>query len=131
MSGFDFSGWGGTIAGVSVKEYAMHWAMMLRFYGDEILAANAGLDEKLLVRALVRVLGIADDDGLPHLSDYHYPDPNEAHPCGTRRSPARFSRRKRKPETRPSSPSLTVTGLRKISAADSPPRIRQERMDSG
>ena len=83
VSGFDFSGWGGTIAGVSVKEYAMHWAMMLRFYGDEILAANAGLDEKLLVCALVRVLGIADDDGLPHLSDYHYPEPNEPHPCGT------------------------------------------------
>lgn len=84
VSGFDFSGWGRTIAGVSVKEYAMHWAMMLRFYGDAILKANAGLDEKLLVRALVRVLGIADDGGLPHLADYHYPEPDEPHPCGTR-----------------------------------------------
>lgn len=83
VSGFDFSGWGKTIAGVSVKEYAMHWAMMLRFYGDTLLAANPGLDEKLLVRALVRVLDIADDDGLPHLKDYHYPEPNEPHPCGT------------------------------------------------
>ena len=84
VSGFALGDWGGTIAGVSVKEYAMHWAMMLRFYGDEILAANAGLDEKLLVRALVRMLEIADDDGLPNLADYHYPEPNEPHPCGTR-----------------------------------------------
>ena len=83
VSGFEFSGWGQTISGVSVKEYAMHWAMMLRFYGDAILATNAGLDEALLVRALVRVLDIADDDGLPHLADYHYPEPNEPHPCGT------------------------------------------------
>lgn len=82
VSGFDFSGWRKTIAGVSVKEYAMHWAMMLRFYGDTIHAANPGLDEALLVRALVRVLDIADDDGLPHLNDYHYPEPNEPHPCG-------------------------------------------------
>ena len=82
-SGFPFDGWQGEIAGASVKEYAMHWAMMLRFYGDEILAANSGLDEKLLVRSLVRVLGIADDAGLPHLADYHYPEPDEAHPCGT------------------------------------------------
>lgn len=84
VSGFDFRGWGRVIAGVSVKEYAMHWAMMVRFYGDAILKANAGLDEGLLVRALVRVLGIADDTGLPHLSDYHYPEPDEPHPCGTR-----------------------------------------------
>ena len=83
VSGFDFSGWSKTIAGVSVKEYAMHWAMMLRFYGDEILAANEGLDERLLVRALVHLLDIADEDGLPHLADYHYPEPNEPHPCGT------------------------------------------------
>lgn len=84
VSGFPFAGWQGEIAGASVKEYAMHWAMMLRFYGDEILTANRGLDETLLVRALVRVLGIADDEGLSHLADYHYPEPNEAHPCGTR-----------------------------------------------
>lgn len=29
------------------------------------------------------MLDIADDDGLPHLADYHYPEPNEPHPCGT------------------------------------------------
>ncbi len=54
-----------------------------RTRAQDILAANPGLDEALLVRALVRVLDIADDDGLPHLKDYHYPEPNEPHPCGT------------------------------------------------
>ncbi len=84
ISGFSYSGWEGILAGVSVKEYTMHWAMMIRFYGDAILKANAGLDEKLLVRALVRLLDIADDEGLPHLTDYRYPEPDEAHPYGVK-----------------------------------------------
>ena len=71
-------------SGVSVKLYAMHWAMMLRFYGDALLEANPGLSEQLLCRVLVRLLDIADDDGLPHLADYHYPEPDEAHPCGSK-----------------------------------------------
>jgi hypothetical protein len=83
MSGFPFGGWGTTISGFSVKQYAMHWAMMVRFYGDALLAANPGLDEQLLVKALVRMLDIADGEGLPHLTDYRYPEPLEAHPCGT------------------------------------------------
>jgi hypothetical protein len=83
VSGFDYGGWGNTISGISVKQYAMHWAMMLRFYGDALVEANAGLDEKLLVRVLVHLLDIADDGGLPHLKDYHYPEPDEPHPCGT------------------------------------------------
>lgn len=84
ISGFPFDDWGTkTINGFSVKQYAMHWAMMVRFYGDALLEANAGLDEKLLVRVLVRLLDIADDEGLPHLTDYRYPEPDEPHPCGT------------------------------------------------
>jgi hypothetical protein len=83
MSGFPYGGWGTTISGFSVKQYAMHWAMMVRFYGDALLADNPGLDESLLVRALVKLLDIADDEGLPHLSGYRYPEPHEPHPCGT------------------------------------------------
>ncbi len=83
ISGFPFDNWGKTISGFSVKQYAMHWAMMVRFYGDALLEANTGLNEQLLVRALVRMLDISDDEGLPHLADYRYPEPHEPHPCGT------------------------------------------------
>ena len=62
----------------------MHWPVMLRFYGDAMLAANPGIDEKLLTRALVRWLDIADDAGLPSLRDYVYPEPDQAHPVGER-----------------------------------------------
>lgn len=45
---------------VSVKLYGMHWSMILRAYGDQLLAANPGLSESLLVRALFKFLDIAD-----------------------------------------------------------------------
>ena len=61
----------------------MHWPTILSFYGDAIMNANPDLSESLLVRTLVRFLDIADGDGLPHLSDYHYPEPDEPHPVGT------------------------------------------------
>jgi hypothetical protein len=82
VSGFPFGDWGAILNGVSIKEYTMHWAMMIRFYGDALLQANPDLDEQLLVRALVRLLDVADDSGLSHLRDYHYPEPEEAHPFG-------------------------------------------------
>ncbi len=83
ISGFDFAAVAKVAQGASAKLYSMHWAMMMRFYGDALLAANPGLDEARLVKALVRLLDIADDGGLPHLADYHYPEPDEAHPCGS------------------------------------------------
>ena len=60
----------------------MHWPMILRFYGDQILKANPGLSSQALVRALVKWLDIADDDGLPQLEDYNYPPPDAPHPVG-------------------------------------------------
>ncbi len=73
----------GVIDSVQPKFYTMHWPTILRFYGDAIMTANPRLSDSLLVKALVRFLDIADDDGLPHLSDYHYPEPDEVHPVGT------------------------------------------------
>jgi hypothetical protein len=81
-SGFDFARAARHCTAVSVKLYSMHWAMILRFYGDTIRQANPKLSEKLLVRALVRLLDIADDDGLPKLDDYGYPEPTVPHPVG-------------------------------------------------
>ncbi|MCI0681076.1 MAG: hypothetical protein L0Y71_03145 [Gemmataceae bacterium] len=81
-SGFDFARVARHSSAISVKLYAMHWAMMLRFYGDALMKANPRLSERVLVRALVRLFDIADDEGLPRLADYHYPEPEEAHPVG-------------------------------------------------
>jgi len=81
-SGFDFARAARHCTAVSVKLYSMHWAMILRFYGDAIRQANPKLSEKVLVRALVRLLDIADDDGLPRLEDYGYPEPAVPHPVG-------------------------------------------------
>jgi hypothetical protein len=82
ISGFDFGLAAQHSQGVSVKLYGMHWAMMLRGYGDQLLAANPGISERLLVRALLVLLGIEDGDVSSSLSDYRYPAPDEPHPGG-------------------------------------------------
>ncbi len=84
VSGLDFGRVGRHASAIGVKLYTMHWPVMLRFYGDALLKANPQLDEKLLTRALVRWLDIADDAGLPTLRDYVYPEPDQAHPVGSR-----------------------------------------------
>lgn len=81
-SGMDFARAGKHSAAISVKLYTMHWPMMLRFYGDVLRAANPGIADSLLTRALVRWFDLADDDGLPGLADYKYPGPEEPHPVG-------------------------------------------------
>lgn len=82
VSGFDFSMAAEHSQGVSVKLYGMHWAMMLRGYGNQLLAANPGISEALLVGALLVLLGIEDGDVSSSLSDYRYPAPDEPHPGG-------------------------------------------------
>ena len=82
ISGFDFHLAGKQSSGISVKLYGMHWAMMLRGYGDRLLAANPGISEPLVVRALLVLLGIEDGDVSSSLNDYRYPGPDEPHPGG-------------------------------------------------
>lgn len=83
VSGMDFSRVARHSTAISCKLYTMHWPMMLRFYGDQLLAANPGLSSRLLARALVRWLDIADDGGLETVEDYSYPAPDVPHPVGT------------------------------------------------
>ena len=73
----------GVIDSIQPKFYTMHWPTILKFYGDTIMNANPRLSEILLVKALVRFLDIADDEGFTYLSDYHYPEPDDNHPAGT------------------------------------------------
>jgi hypothetical protein len=83
-SGIEFAAAAAHVSGFCVKLYTMHWAMILRFYADQILAANRGLSDELLGKALVRLLDMADDQGLAKATDYHYSEPDEPHPAGTR-----------------------------------------------
>lgn len=83
-SGIDFGRSDSQVSGYCVKLYTMHWAMMLRFYADQILAANRGLSDQLLGQALVHLLDIADDRGLAKATDYHYSEPDEPHPAGSK-----------------------------------------------
>jgi hypothetical protein len=81
-SGMDFARAARHSNHISVKLYGMHWALMVRFYGDVLRVANPGLSEDLLVRALVGWFDIADGEGRPRLEDYGYPGPDEPHPAG-------------------------------------------------
>lgn len=83
-SGFDFARAAKHCSAVSVKLYTMHWAMMLRFWGDELRQANPKVSEAVLARVLVKLFDIADDAGLPKLTDYGYPEPDQPHPAGVK-----------------------------------------------
>lgn len=91
-SGMDFRRIARHAGAISVKLYTMHWPMILRFYGDQILQANAGLSARALTRALVAWLDIADDDGLPRLEDYAYPAPDVPHPVGPKAQARKIAR---------------------------------------
>lgn len=95
VSGMDFGRVAKHSTAISCKLYTMHWPMILRFYGDQIAAANPKLDTGLLTRFLVKTLDIADGDGLPHLEDYRYPGPDVPHTVG-REAQARKIRQARK-----------------------------------
>lgn len=84
FSGMDFTRVARFSTAISCKLYTMHWPMILRFYGDQILQANPGLSSRLLAKALVNLLDIADDGGLETVEDYAYPPPDAAHPVGAR-----------------------------------------------
>lgn len=79
VSGMDYARVGQYSQGISVKLYTMHWPVILRFYADALMAANRGLSEALLVRALVRLTDTAEEPK-PRVADYRYPEPGEPHP---------------------------------------------------
>jgi hypothetical protein len=82
ISGLDYARVAPHVQGISSKLYSMHWSMMLRFYGEQIMKANAGLDSAEVAKALQRWFQVADGDGLPAVEAYHYPEPDEPHHYG-------------------------------------------------
>lgn len=83
ITGLDFYGAGEHCASIAPKLYTMHWSLIIKFWGDVLMAANPGLDESLLVRAMVHLLDLDDGSGGTTIADYGYPEPDEPHPIPT------------------------------------------------
>lgn len=80
VTGFDFANAGDHCDVIAPKLYTMHWSLMLKFWADELMAANPGLDEKVLVQALANLMDIAEGNADRQLiNDYGYPEPQQAH----------------------------------------------------
>lgn len=80
LTGLDFAAAADYCASIAPKLYTMHWSLIIKFWGDVLLAHNPGLDERLLVRALVQLLDLADEPVDATIDDYGYPEPDEPHP---------------------------------------------------
>ncbi len=83
-SGFDFGRASGHSQGFCVKLYGMHWGMMVRFYADQLSAANTGLDPERLLAAIIRLLDLTDPGDPLDPASWRYPEPGERHPGGLR-----------------------------------------------
>ncbi|MCB0189292.1 MAG: hypothetical protein KDE31_33710, partial [Caldilineaceae bacterium] len=80
FTGLDFAGAAAHCASIAPKLYTMHWSLIIQFWGEVLLAKNPKLDEALLVRALVNLLDVAEDQAGTAIADYGYPEPDEPHP---------------------------------------------------
>jgi hypothetical protein len=84
ITGLDFAAAAQHCTSIAPKLYTMHWSLIIKFWGDVLMAANPGLDETLLVRALVHLLDLDDGEGGTTIADYGYPEPDEPHPIPTK-----------------------------------------------
>lgn len=80
ITGLDFGLAAEHCESISPKLYTMHWSLIIKFWGDVLLEKNPGLDESLLVRALVHLLDLSEDEPGSSIEDYGYPEPDEPHP---------------------------------------------------
>jgi hypothetical protein len=80
LTGLDFTGAAPFCDSIAPKLYTMHWSLMIQFWGEVLLVRNPGLDERLLVSALVNLLDLADEPVDATIDDYGYPEPDEPHP---------------------------------------------------
>lgn len=79
MSGLDFDRIAPLADHIAVKLYTMHWAMIARFYLDQLFECNPQVDESLLVGAIFKLLQISDDRAPAKISAVRYPSPSEPH----------------------------------------------------
>lgn len=79
LSGFDFGRAAKVSAAISAKLYTMHWPMMLRFWGDQLKAANPQVAERAITGALEYWLELSGIPGSRTLAEIRYPEPEEPH----------------------------------------------------
>ena len=79
MSGMNFSRIAPLVDHIPVKLYTMHWAMITRFYLDQLSENNPQVSEPLLVAALFKLLQISDDPAPTDIASVKYPSPDEPH----------------------------------------------------
>ena len=79
ISGLDFKRIAPLADHIPVKLYTMHWAMIARFYLDQLHENNPQLTESLLVSALFKLLQISDEPAPTDIASVKYPSPNEPH----------------------------------------------------
>ena len=77
ISGFNYARTAVHADAIALKLIPSHWSMILRSYGDALTAANPGLSESLLVRALLDQLDIQEETGSLMLDEYRHPRPDE------------------------------------------------------
>ncbi|MBM3534794.1 MAG: hypothetical protein FJX60_17335 [Alphaproteobacteria bacterium] len=83
LSGFSFARAASYADAIMVKLFTMHWPMMIRAWGDAIVAANPSLAGRPEVpRILAALFDIVDGAGFDRLQDWRYPEPEEPHPVG-------------------------------------------------
>jgi hypothetical protein len=83
VSGFSFARAAPLADAIMVKLFTMHWAMMVRAWGDALAAANPAIaGHPALPRALAALFDVVDDSGPDRLADWRYPEPDEPHPVG-------------------------------------------------
>ena len=79
MSGLDYAQVASLADHIPVKLYTMHWAMIARFYLDQISRCNPHLGESLLVDGVFKLLDISDSPPPPRIEDVRYPGPHDRH----------------------------------------------------
>ena len=79
VSGLDPARAARHVDALSVKLYGMHWSMMIRNYGEQLLRANPGLSSRSVAAALFGLLDVGQEPPSGDLSQVRYPDPDQPH----------------------------------------------------
>ena len=79
LSGLDYGEVGRYSDHIPVKMYTMHWAMIARFYLDQLTANSPGIPHEQWIDVVFNLLEISDDPSPINLDEVRYPGPDDPH----------------------------------------------------
>ena len=79
LSGLDYGEVGRYSDHIPVKMYTMHWAMIARFYLDQLTAKSPGIPHEQWIDVVFNLLEISDDPSPTNLDEVRYPGPDDPH----------------------------------------------------